>query len=77
MIVGNFRIRDCWCDISCVHGHEVEIININRGHFGVCKECKKYIFLGSNLRSSWRHEDKQIWRKNAKIISTFTEAERG
>ena len=68
---GNFVIGSCWCDLSCSLGHKVRIINIERGHFGVCDECKTYIFLGSNLTSSWRNEDKDIWEKNKKELKNY------
>ena len=71
MRIGNFVVKDAWCNVSCKKGHQTRIINISRGHFGVCDKCKTFIFLGSNLSSSWRHEDKKVWMKNNESINGY------
>jgi hypothetical protein len=51
--------------------HENYYLNIGRGHWMVCDECKIKWFIGANLFSSWREENKGTWRTNAKRIKDY------
>lgn len=53
--------------------HENYYLNIGRGHWMVCDECKIKWFIGANLFSSWREENKGTWRANAKRIKDYQE----
>jgi len=67
----NFVLGDFFGDVKCRFGHEVRMFNISRGHFIACDKCKTYIFVGSNLMSSWRQENKDIWRKNSDSVKDY------
>lgn len=70
--VGNFVIGEFWGDVECKNeGHEVRLINIGRSHYAVCDKCKAFIWLGSNLSSSWRYEDEIIWQENANLLEQY------
>ena len=68
---GNFDMGDCFCDVRCVHGHEVRMFNIGRGHFVACDKCRTYISVGANLKSDWRQENKEIWHKNSDSVRGY------
>jgi len=68
---GNFVAGDCIWDTRCRHGHETRMFNINRGHYIACDECKTYLFLGSNLASSWHRENDDIWQANRDSIKGY------
>ena len=67
----NFVIGDCFAEVKCRFGHKVRIFNIGRGHFVACDKCKTYIFVGSNLMSNWRRENKDIWQKNSDSVTGY------
>jgi hypothetical protein len=62
--LGNFDLGECFCDVKCRYGHKVRLFNISRGHYVACDTCRTYIFVGANLMSGWRQENKDIWQKN-------------
>ncbi len=68
---GNFLLGECFADIRCRHGHEVRLFNIGRDHFVVCDSCRTYMHVGSNLMSSWRREDKALWRRNSDSVEGY------
>ena len=72
---GNFDLGQCWCDVTCLHSHQTRLFNIGRGHYVACDECRTYMFVGSNLMSSWRQEDKATWQMNLDSIAGYTEVE--
>ena len=55
--------------------HENYYLNINRGHWMVCDHCKIKWFIGENLFSSWRKEDKALWKANADKIRNYKEVD--
>ena len=61
---GNFRLGDFFGDVSCCYGHKLRLFNIGRCHYVACDTCRTYIFVGANLMSSWRQENKDIWQRN-------------
>ena len=67
-IRGNFAVGVCFGEVRCVHGHPVRLFNIRRGHWVACDRCRTYIYVGSNLMSSWRSETEAIWRANDESI---------
>jgi len=69
--VGNFTIGDCFADVKCRFGHRTRLFNIGRGHYIACDECKSYIFVGSNLMSSWRRENKDICQENYDSVKGY------
>jgi len=68
---GNFIMGECFCDITCRYGHPVRLFNIGRAHYAACDRCRSYLFLGSNLMSSWRHENKDIWQANTNKVKAY------
>lgn len=74
-IIGNFDMGMFFGEVTCVHGHETRLFNIGRSHYVACDRCRKYIFVGANLMSGWRQENKGIWQKNADSIKGYREIE--
>jgi len=70
-IRSNFDMGTCFCDVKCVHGHEVRMFNIGRGHFVACDKCRTYISVGANLNSDWRRENKDIWQANSDSVEGY------
>lgn len=70
-VLGNFDLGECFCDVKCRHGHETRLFNISRGHYVACDTCRTYIFVGSNLTSYWRQENKDIWQKNFDSVKGY------
>jgi hypothetical protein len=50
-------------------------LNIGRDHWFKCDEHKTKWHVGSNLFSSWRHEDEAAWEENARELSEYEEVE--
>ena len=73
-VVGNFELGECFCDVRCRYGHETRLFNIGRGHYVACDRCRRFVFVGSNLMSSWRKEDRAVWRENGRSIEGYEEA---
>jgi len=69
--LGNFILGDFFGDIKCRHGHETRMFNISRGHYIACDKCRTYIFVGSNLISTWRQENKDIWQANYDSVKGY------
>ena len=69
--VGNFTMGACFADVQCCFGHKTRLFNIGRGHYIACDECKSYIFVGSNLMSNWRQEDRDIWQENYDSVKGY------
>ena len=69
--LGNFVLGDFFGDIKCRHGHETRLFNIGRGHYVACDKCRTYIFVGSNLMSSWRQENEDIWQANYDSVKGY------
>jgi hypothetical protein len=53
---------------------ECEILNVERSHFGVCREHKLFWEIGWNLLSSWEDETPEIWRKNSSFLAQCRES---
>jgi len=70
-VAGNFLMGDWFGDVKCRHGHPVRLFNIGRGHFVACDECCTYVFVGSNLMSSWRREAEELWRRNSESVEGY------
>ena len=43
-------------------------LNVGRGHIFVCDEHKTAWPIGSNLFSSWREENEEIWENNKNLL---------
>ena len=69
--IDNFKIGDFFADVKCRFGHDVRMFNIMRGHFVACDTCRTYIFVGSNLMSSWREENEGIWQENLESVEGY------
>ena len=69
---GNFIMGDCFAEVKCRYGHETRLFNIHRGHYVACDKCRTYIYVGSNLISCWRLENKDIWQKNYDSVKGYT-----
>jgi hypothetical protein len=50
-------------------------LNIGKGHWFVCNQCKTKWFFGSNLFSTWRYEDEDTWRQNHAKLADYQEVE--
>ena len=72
-IVGNFDLGECFCDVKCRFGHETRLFNIGRGHYVACDTCRTFVFVGSNLLSSWRLENEDVWKSNCQSIEGYEE----
>jgi len=72
-IRGNFDLGTFFGDVKCIHGHETRLFNIGRGHYVACDKCRSYVFVGSNLMSCWRQENKDIWQDNYESIKGYKE----
>ena len=72
---GNFDLGECFCDVKCRFGHETRLFNIGRGHYVACDTCRTFVFVGSNLLSSWRLENEDVWRRNSRSIEGYEEVE--
>ena len=48
-------------------------LNINRGHWFMCKKHMTKWCAGSNLFRCWRFETEDIWRENFEILSDYRE----
>jgi hypothetical protein len=45
--------------------------NIGPNHLGVCDTHQVYWYIGSNLFSSWKDENEEIWAANRKHIENY------
>ncbi len=70
-VAGNFDMSECFADVRCRFGHETRLFNIGRGHYIACDKCRCYIFVGANLISGWRRENKAIWQKNHESVQGY------
>ena len=73
VVVGNFELGECFCDVRCRFGHETRLFNIGRGHYVACDKCRRFVFVGSNLMGSWRDEDRAVWEENCRSIEGYEE----
>lgn len=58
------------CDVP---EHDNYYLNIGRGHWMVCDSCKISWFIGANLFSSWREQNRDVWEANAERIKNYNE----
>ncbi len=64
----------CNCDdfgLCPICGAEPTILNVGRNHYACCHEHKVYWAIGSNLFSSWRDEEPDVWEENKKLLATY------
>ena len=71
----NFDMGTFFGDVRCIHGHKTRLFNIGRGHYVACYKCRSYVFVGANLMSCWRQENKDIWQENYDSIKGYKEVE--
>ena len=57
---------------SC--GEPAQWLNVGSGHWAVCRVCEVKWPIGSNLLPSWRDEPEQEWKRNAALISSYSDA---
>ena len=60
---------------NAVRGHATRLFNIGRGHFVACDSCRAFVFVGSNLMSSWRKESEQVWQRNRESVKGYKRVE--
>lgn len=61
---------------GCPHcGQTDGYVNVQGAHFFICKTHQVYWWIGTNLFSSWKEEDQEIWDKNKQMLEQFTEVE--
>ena len=68
---GNFDMGTFFGDVTCRHGHETRLFNIGRAYYVACDRCRSYVHVDGNLMSSWRQENKQIWRRNLEGLQGY------
>lgn len=72
---GNFELGEWFGDVRCRFGHEVRLFNIRRHHIVACDACRTFVHVGSNLMSSWRRENEEIWERNDASIRGYKEVD--
>lgn len=72
-VAGNFVLGECFCDVKCRYGHKTRFFNVGRAHYLACDVCRTFIFLGSNLVSSWRRESEDVWEANRESVEGYEE----
>jgi hypothetical protein len=60
------RLGDCECG-----QYDNKYLNIFKTHYGYCTNCMTTWEIGSNLFSSWKYEDKEIWTRNIDFLKNF------
>ena len=50
-------------------------LNVHKSHWGICRSCGTKWWIGSGVFSSWKHETKADWGRNAELLSDLTEVE--
>jgi len=64
------RFMTCpWCSETG------EWLNVGSSHWGICADCKVKWPIGSNLLPSWQTESDDDWKRNAKLLARYEEAE--
>jgi hypothetical protein len=58
-----------------VCGNASHVLNVERDHYYTCDEHKKRWRVGSNLFSSWRHENEETWEENKKVLEGYEEVD--
>ena len=74
-VAGNFAMGECFADVRCKHGHGTRLFNIGRCHYVACDTCRTFVFVGSNLMSSWRLENQDVWDRNRHSIAGYEDVE--
>jgi len=70
-IRANFDMGRFFGDVKCIHGHATRLFNIGRGHYVACDTCRSFVFVGANLMSSWRQENKEVWEDNYRSVKGY------
>ena len=63
-----------WGQCPVCHSND-GYVNIGRGHWFFCKAHKKMWYVGSNLFDEWRHQTKDNFKSNFRLIEDFEEVE--
>jgi len=58
-----------WC------GETGKWLNVRSSHWGVCTDCEVKWPIGANLLPSWQDETEEDWKRNAKLLASYSEAE--
>jgi hypothetical protein len=58
-----------WC---CEKG---QWLNVGSRHWGACADCEVKWPIGANLLPSWQDESEEDWKRNAKLLASYSEAE--
>lgn len=46
-------------------------MNVGRGHWIVCDRCQIRHWIGENLFSCWKDENRAIWKENVKLLLKY------
>jgi hypothetical protein len=57
---------------SC--GESVKSLNVGSSHWAVCRDCEVKWPIGANLLPSWRDEPEDVWKRNAALIASYSDA---
>jgi len=69
--LSNFVFGDFFGDVKCRYGHKTRLFNIGRSHYVACDRCRTYVFVGANLMSCWRQQNRGIWQDNYDSIKDY------
>jgi hypothetical protein len=67
----NWEDIPCECELNDERRFPSKYLNYGRTHIGYCEKCNKKWIIGSNLFSSWRYENQDIWNKNLEFLERF------
>ncbi len=71
MIEGNMIRVDAYSGGCPSCGGQDAHLNVGYNHTAVCHQHKVRWYLGSNLFSDWKSEDKSVWEKNVEILAEY------
>jgi len=57
---------------SC--GENGQWLNVGSRHWGACADCEVKWPIGANLLPSWQDESEEDWKRNAKLLASYSEA---
>lgn len=65
----------CYPHGACPACGSMEYLNVYKDQWGCCAEHRVRWLFGSNLFSSWRHEDEAVWARNRELLDSYAEVD--
>jgi hypothetical protein len=56
-------------------GEKGRLINVGSSHWAICPDCELKWHLGANLLPAWQYETEDDWKRNAKVLATYSDVE--